>query len=143
MSTDNIQTRSSVAGAVMGGAFGVVALVTGALLLRQYGPGNMWAGYIVGASIALLAMGIAFYRVWRNPAASTTAERALTPHADERDKAVARQAAAAVGAVSLPLTGVAAIVVAVGVDPAPVFAILLWAQLTLLVVAFVRANRAM
>lgn len=141
MTTDN--ARSSLAALTIGLAFGLVALVSGALLLRAYGPGNMWAGYLAGAGLALVAMGFAFVRVWRNPAATTTAERAVTPAADERDKAVATSAAAVVGAVSLPLTGVAAVVVAVGVDPAPAFAILLWTQLVVLVVAFVRANRRM
>src|SRR5690606_23098766 len=73
----------------------------------------------------------------------TTAERAVTHRADERDKAVVSRAAAVTGAFTIPLTGVAAVVVAVGVEPAPVFAILLWTQLAVLVVAFVRANRAM
>lgn len=103
----------------------------------------MWVGYLVGASIALVAMAVAFWRTWRNPATTTTAERALTSRADERDRAVATRAAAVVGAWSLPLTGVAAVVVAVGVDPAPVFAILLWGLLLLLVAAFARANRRM
>lgn len=143
MTNDHTPTRGALAGLTMGIAFGLVALVSGALLLRSYGPGNMWAGYIAGASIALVAMGFAFFRVWRRPAATTTAERAVTPHADERDKAVARRAAAVVGAATLPLTGVAAIAVAIGVDPAPAFAVLLWTQLALLIVAFARANRSM
>lgn len=143
MTTNSTPSGRSLAGLTIGLAFGLVALVSGALLLRAYGPGNMWAGYIGGATFALAAMGFAFFRVWRSPGATTTAERAVTTHADERDKAVSRQAAAVVGAASLPLTGVAAVVVAIGVDPAPAFAVLLWTQLALLVVAFVRANRAM
>ena len=141
-STDSTRTRT-VAGFTIGLALGLVVLVSGALLLRELGPGNMWLGYIVGASLTLLAAGVAFWRVWRHPEATTTAERAVTHRADERDRAVVSRAAAVTGAFTIPLTGVAAVVVAVGVEPAPVFAILLWTQLAVLVVAFVRANRAM
>ena len=142
-STDSPRARGSVAGFTIGAASGLVVLVTGALLLRSYGPGNMWAGYLAGASIALVAMAFAFWRVWRHPAATTTAERALTSHTDERDRSVATAAAATLGATALPLTGVGAVVIAVGVDPAPVLAVLLWTMLAVLVVAFARANRRM
>lgn len=142
-SPDSPRARGAVAGFTIGTASGLVVLVTGALLLRSHAPGNMWAGYLVGAGVALAAMAFAFWRVWRNPAATTTAERALTSHADERDRSVASAAAATLGATALPLTGVGAVAIAVGVDPAPVLAILLWTMLTVLVVAFVRANRRM
>ncbi|MDQ2624097.1 MAG: hypothetical protein M3Y20_02930, partial [Actinomycetota bacterium] len=71
----------------------------------------------------------------------TTAERAFTPAADERDRRVLTSAAATLGGVSLPLVGLAAILVAVGVEPAPVFAILLWTLLGVFVAAFVVTNR--
>lgn len=134
-------TRATVTGAAMGLSIGLVVLVTGALVLRAYGPGNMWAGYVTGASIALLAAGVAFWRTWRRPAAATTAERAFTPVADERDRKVLTSAAATLGGFSLPLTGVATVLIAVGVDPAPVLGILLWTLLSIFVAAFVLANR--
>lgn len=138
---DTPSARASVMGGAIGLAIGLVVLVTGALLLREHGPGNMWAGYIAGASVALVAAAFAFWRTWRKPAAATTAERAFTPAADERDKAVLTSAGATLGFVGLPLTGVAAVLIAVGIEPAPVLGILLWTQLAVFVVAFVRANR--
>ncbi|MDQ2624678.1 MAG: hypothetical protein M3Y20_05910, partial [Actinomycetota bacterium] len=63
-------TRATVTGAAIGLSIGLVALVTGALVLRAYGPGNMWAGYVTGASLALVAAGIAFWRTWRRPAST-------------------------------------------------------------------------
>lgn len=136
-------TRATVTGAAIGLSIGLVALVTGALVLRAYGPGNMWAGYVTGASLVLLAAGIAFWRTWRRPASTTTAERAFTPAADERDRRVLSSASATLGGFSLPLTGVATVVIAVGADPAPVLGILLWVLLAVFVIAFVRANRSM
>jgi|GEM_PF-1839946 len=136
-------TRSAVVPIALGLATGLVALVTGALLLRTYGPGNMWAGYIVGASIALVGFGFALWRVWRHPGSTTTAERAVTTIADERDRAVSTRAAAVVGATALPLTGVAAIVIAVGVDPVATIGVLLWVELAVLITAFAVANRRM
>jgi len=141
MSTDTKTSRASVAGAAIGLALGLIVLVTGALLLREYGPGNMWAGYIAGASVVLLAAGIAFWRTWRRPAAATTAERAFTPAADERDQKVLTSAGATLGFVGLPLTCVATVLIAVGVGTVPVLGILLWVQLAVFVLAFVRANR--
>ncbi len=141
--TNDTTPRATVTGAAIGLSAGLVVLVTGALVLRAYGPGNMWAGYVTGASLALVAAGFAFWRTWRRPSTATTAERAFTPAADERDRRVLTSAAAVLGAVSLPLMGVAAVLIAVGVDPAPVLGIALWGQLVVFVAAFVRANRAM
>src|SRR5690606_41839850 len=42
--------RRHLVGASLGLAVGLVALVTGALVLREHGPGNMWAGYLAGRS---------------------------------------------------------------------------------------------
>src|SRR5690606_686884 len=136
-------TRATVTGAAIGLSIGLVALVTGALVLRAYGPGNMWAGYVTGASLALVAAGIAVWRAGRRRAATPPAERAFTPAAAERDRRVLSSAAATLGGFSLPLTGVAAVVIAVGTDPAPVLGILLWVLLAVFVIAFVRANRSM
>lgn len=136
-------TRATVTGAAIGLSIGLVVLVTGAVLLRAYGPGNMWAGYLTGASLTLVAAGFAFWRTWRRPAAATTAERAFTPVADERDRRVLTSAAAILGGFSLPLTGIATVLIAVGSDPAPVLAILLWGLLAVFVISFVRANRSM
>lgn len=133
--------RRHLVGASLGLAIGLVALVTGALVLREHGPGNMWAGYLAGATLALLAAGVAFWRTWRRPAQATTAERVFTASADERDRAILHRAAATLGGVALPLTGAAAVLLALGVEPAPVIGSLLWTELVVFVAAFAVANR--
>jgi hypothetical protein len=118
-------------------------LTTLGTLLRRYGPGNMWLGFLVGAGITVLAGGIAVWRAWKRPESATSAERTVAQRADERDRAIQQRAFAVAGAITIPLTALAAIAIAVGVDTAPVLAILLWSQLVILALAYLRASRTM
>jgi len=121
----------------------ITVLTTAATLLRRYAPGDMWLGFLVGAGITVLAGGIAVWRAWKRPESATSAERTVAQRADERDRAIQQRAFAVAGAITIPLTALAAIAIAVGVDTAPVLAILLWSQLVILALAYLRASRTM
>ncbi len=138
MSISNFPRRTAI-----GVAFAIVALATGAIVLRAHGPGNMWAGYLVGGTVTVVLILFALWRARRSPQTATTAERAVSPQADERDRAVRDQALAVLGAYSIPFAAAAAVAVALGVPAVPALAVLLWELLALLAVAFWRANRAM
>jgi len=140
MSTTELRTRPGLQiGAVL--ALAVVVVVPLAVLLREHGPGSMWAGFLIGAAIAFLGFGVALWRTQRHSARTTPADRALLHTGDERDDALLTQALAVVGVVAIPLTGLATIALAVGADTEMVMAILLITEVTVLVVGFAIFNR--
>lgn len=130
--------KAAVAGVVVGVCGALLAL---GLVLREHGPGDMGNGFLVGAGIALLGAAVAFARVLWRPAGTTSFERAWTQTGDERDDAVLTRSLAVLGLAALPLTGGAAIGVALGLDPAMVFALLLFAQVGLFGATFALVQR--
>ncbi|WP_111720651.1 hypothetical protein [Homoserinimonas sp. OAct 916] len=140
MSTTNLSAtgRRLIIGATV--VVVVVLLVAVGLVLREYGPGNMGNGFLIGAGLAALGAAIAAVRVTLTPTSTTIVERAILQHGDERDDAILTRSLAVVGAVSLPLTGVAGIALALGAPVAVVVALLLAGQIGVLVVAFVIIN---
>lgn len=88
-----------------------------------------------------MGVSLAVWRSTTRPDAATTFERAFTQTGDERDDAVLTRALAVLGLCTLPLTGVAAIAVALGADHAMVMALLLFGQLAIGATAFVTINR--
>jgi len=126
---------------VMGLALATVVTVTGWLALREFAPGNMGTGFLVGGGAVIVLGVIALARTTRHPERASTAERTLGGVPDERDASVLRTALATLGGISFPLTAAAAIALAVGAPTSPVIAILLWAELLGFVTAFYVANR--
>jgi len=138
MSTD--QYTSKQRALALGAALTILAvLVATGLLLREYGPGNMGTGFLVGAGIALVAAAVAGWRVARHPAQATTLERAWTQRGDERDDAVLTRALAVLGLLSLPLTGLAAVGLGAAVEV--VLTLLLGAEVLVGAVAFAVIDR--
>jgi hypothetical protein len=121
----------------------LVLLPSGAILLREYAPGNMWLGYLVGGVLTVAVLGFALWRAARSPQTATTVERVVSNRADERDIAVRDTALAGLGVASIPLTSAAGVAVALGVPAGPALAVLLWTLFGFLAVAYVRANRSM
>jgi hypothetical protein len=111
------------------------------LLLREHGPGNMGNGLLAGAGVALVGVAFAAWRLVARPDRTTSFERAWTQTGDERDDAVLTRSLAVLGVATMPLTGAAAIGVALGLDPAMVFALLLFAQIGLFGASFVIIQR--
>ncbi len=132
--------RPGYATAVWLGIVTVAAVVVG-LLLREHAPGNMGNGFLVGALLAVAGTGLATWRATTRPEHATTFERAFTRTGDERDDAVLTRALAVLGVAAMPLTGVAGVAVALGVDAAAVMALLFGAQLVVATVAFTVINR--
>jgi len=140
MSTD--QYTSKQRALALGAALTILAvLVATGLLLREYGPGNMGTGFLVGAGIALVAAAVAGWRVARHPAQATTLERAWTQRGDERDDAVLTRALAVLGLLSLPLTGLAAVAIGLGAAVEVVLTLLLGAEVLVGAVAFAVIDR--
>src|SRR5690606_21238266 len=83
-------------------AFAIAVLVSGGLLLREYGPGNMGNGFLVGGLIAIAVAGLSWWRSTIRPHTATTFERAFTLTGDERDDAVLTRALAHLGLWTLP-----------------------------------------
>lgn len=126
----------------IGGFVAVLGVILAvALILREHGPGNMGNGMLVGAGLALAAAAVVFARIQLGPEQATTFERAWTQTGDERDDAVLTRSLAVVGLLSLPLTGLAAVVVALGVDPEMALALLLFGLIGILAVAFTVIHR--
>lgn len=124
----------------------VVAALCGALLvvgfvLREHAPGHLGDGFLVGAALALVGAAVAFGRVVLAPERASTFERAWTQRGDERDDAVLTRGLAVLGLCSLPLTGLAAVSVALGVAPAVAFALLMAALVGVLGVSFAVVER--
>ena len=72
---------------------------------------------------------------------ATTFERAWLQSGDERDDAVLTRSLAVLGLLAFPLTGVAAIAIAVGAHVPMVMCLLLFTQVAVGVVAFGVINR--
>jgi hypothetical protein len=138
MSTDTA-TQKAVGLAAFVGLLGVV-LATG-LLLRAHGPGNMGNGLLVGAGIGLAGCAVALWRLTRHPERTTTLERAWSQTGDERDELLLTRSLAVLGISSLPMTGVAAIAVALGTPSEMAFALLLFGLIGVFAVAFAVTQR--
>lgn len=119
----------------------LAAVVLVGLLLRQYGPGNMGNGFLVGGFIGILLAGFAIWRVRRRPQRATTFERAFTQTGDERESAVLTRALAVMGLASFLLTCAAIVAVALGGPVEVVLGVLLGAELLTGAVAFFVINR--
>jgi hypothetical protein len=126
---------------VFGLAVGITLVVVGGLLLREHAPGNMGNGFLIGGLIAVVGLAAAAWRSLTRPATATTFERAFTQTGDERDDSVLTSALAVLGISTVPLTGIAAIVIALGLDPVMVMALLLFTQIGIAAAAFVIINR--
>lgn len=140
MSTNDLTAKQRVL--IIAIAFVFIAAIVGAgLYLREHAPGNLGNGFLTGAGIAILGLALTSWRTIRRPEAASTFERAWTQSGDERDDAVLTRALAVVGLTAIPLTGVATIVLAVGGPMLPVLAILNFALIGVLIIAFALINR--
>lgn len=119
----------------------LAAVILVGLLLREYGPGNMGNGFLVGGFIGILLAGFAIWRVSRRPQRATTFERAFTQTGDERESAVLTRALAVMGLASFLLTCAAIVAVAFGGPIEVVLGVLLIAELLTGAVAFFVINR--
>lgn len=135
MSTTEMTSRQKAI-ALLAIAIGLTLLISVGLLLREKAPGNMGNGFLVGAGVALIAALIMGWRVTRTPSRATTFERAFIQQGDERDDALLTRALAVLGLLSLPLTGVAVIAIALGAGVPMVLALLMAAQAVTGVIAF-------
>ena len=140
MSSDTITGQQKALGlAAFVGLLG--AVVATGLLLRAHGPGNMGNGLLVGAGIGLVGCAVVLWRLTRHPDRTTTFERAWSQTGDERDDIVLTRALAVLGIGAAPLTGVTAILVALGAEVEMMLALLLFAQIGLFAVAFAVIHR--
>lgn len=141
----NTKTTKRQQAIILVSAFGagVVALVILALVLYNYGPGNMWLGAIGGGTVTLLALAVATWRVLRRPDSSNLVDRTIAVGAarDERDQAILRNAFAILGYFALPLTMVAAVALAIGAPLLPTITILLFSQIATGVGGFIYQAR--
>lgn len=115
-------------------ALGAVIVV--GLLLREHGPGNMGTGFLQGAAVGVLGVGVVAWRVTRSPSRATSFERAFSQQGDERDDAVLTRSLAVLGLAAFPLTGAAAVAIGLGAYVPMVLTVLLVAQLLVGAVAF-------
>ncbi len=123
------------------GLLAIAVLVGVGLLLREYAPGNMGNGFLAGGGLALLGFAVMVWRVTRTPDRTTTFERGWTQSGDERDDAVLTRALAVLGLIAVPLTGAAAIAVALGVEAIAALGVLLFVELAAAALAFTVINR--
>lgn len=140
MSTNDLTAKQRVLIIALAFVF-IAAVVSAGLYLRKHAPGNLGNGFLTGAGIAILGVALAWWRAIRRPQSASTFERAWTQSGDERDDAVLTRALAVVGLTAIPLTGVATIVLAVGGPMLPVLAILNFALIGVLIIAFALINR--
>lgn len=131
------------AAVVLGLAAGAAVIVPLGLLVRDIGPGNMGNGMLVGGALALLGFALAAWRVWFRPDSASSLDRAMVGGGDERDEVVLASALAVSGVTALPLSGLAAVAIALNLRADVVMAVLVFAQAAVLVVAFlVQLRRA-
>lgn len=116
---------------------GATLLVTGTILLLNYGPGNMGHGFAVGGTLALAGFAFALWRAVRKPQKASSLERVLAHTADERDNRVATQAAAVVGVVAIVAASFAAVAIAIGAPAEIVSFALVYLLLAVATVSFV------
>lgn len=136
MQSTNPPTAKTRAWAVIGAGFAGLLIIAAGLLLREYGPGNMGNGFLVGGALSLVALGIVFWRVAKKPHSATTFERGFSQLGDERDDDILTRAFAVMGACSIPLISVATVILALEIHPAPVMLSLLAVHFIIGVVAF-------
>jgi hypothetical protein len=117
-----------------------VVIVVG-MLLREHGPGNMGNGFLQGAAFGLVIAAVVGWRISRSPERATTFERAWTQTGDERDDALLTRALAVLGLLAFPLTAVAAIAIALGATVEMMIALLLFAEIGVLAIAFAVISR--
>jgi hypothetical protein len=139
--SDDALTGKKPALALGAAAAGLAVLIAVGLLLRQHAPGNMGVGFLAGAGVALVGVGVMAWRVSRRPAGASTLERAWTRTGDERDDAVLTRALAVLGLLAFPLTGAAAIAIGLGAAPEMVLTLLLAAEIGVGAVAFAVVDR--
>jgi hypothetical protein len=125
----------------VGLAAATVLVVVGGLLLREHAPGNMGNGFLISGLASVVVFGVVGWRAVARPGEATTFERAWTQTGDERDDAVLTWALSLLGFCAVPLTGIAGVTMALGVDEAMVMALLLLAQIGVGVVGFAVATR--
>lgn len=140
MSTETYSAARK-AGTAIGILAALAAIIVTGLLLREHGPGNMGNGMLAGAAVGLAAAGVGVWRVSRRPDAATIFERAWTRTGDERDDAVLTRSLAVLGLLAFPLTAVAAIAVGLGTPVEMALALLLFAEIGVLAVAFAVVSR--
>lgn len=114
----------------------LAAVVGVGLLLQEYGPGSMGAGFLQGAAFALVASAVVFWRVARRPQRVSTFERAFAQTGDERDDLLLTRALAVLGLAACPLTGAAAVAIGLGADVSMMVFLLLVTQLAVGTTAF-------
>lgn len=141
MQTSSQNSGAARAALVIGLFVGAIVAATLGLLLKQHGPGNMGNGMLIGGAIAIVGIALAAWRAHRMPDRASPMDRHFSGTADERDNAILTSALAAVGVTTVPLTGLAAIALALGLQTEMVMAILLFAQLIVLISAYVGAVR--
>jgi hypothetical protein len=132
-------TRTLLVAAVLGAL--AVLVAAAALALDRWGPGSMGRGFAVGAAVGAVLGAVAIWRARRRPGSATTGDRLFAGTADERDHAVATRAFATLGLAALPLTFVAAGVLAFGAPADATAFLLIVAQVVVLVGAFARQAR--
>jgi|SRR5690625_676044 len=125
-------------GILLAALAGVAAL---SFLLQRHAPGNMGWGLLAGGGGAILALGIAMWRLAHHPERATTLERAWTQHGDERDDAVLTRALAVVGLAAPLVAAAATIALALGGPLLPTLAALNFAFIAIFAVAFTWLNR--
>jgi hypothetical protein len=140
MSTESRSRISPLLGAVIGLAV-LALLVAVGLLLREHGPGNMGNGFLQGAAVGLVGVGVMFWRLAKHPGSTTTFERAWSQTGDERDDMVLTRALAVLGLLAFPLTGAAGIAMALGAEVEMIVALLLFAEVAVGAIAFAVINR--
>ncbi|WP_182112648.1 MULTISPECIES: hypothetical protein [unclassified Actinotalea] len=140
MSTDRTLTTRRTVAVVVVLAFLALIVAVG-LLLQERVPGNMGTGFLGGAAAATAGALVMVWRATRRPADATTFERSWTQTGDERDDSVLTRALAVLGLLAPPLTGVAAITIALGAAVEMVLTLLIVAQVLVGAAAFVVVNR--
>ncbi len=123
MQTDTRASRNVVALVILGVVLGLVTVTV--VLLREHAPGNMVPGFLVGLGIGVAGALVMAWRVLRRPERASTFERAWTQTGDEREDTLLTRALAVVGLVSLPLVGIATLVIGFGAEPAMVMTLLM------------------
>ncbi len=141
MSNRNATLGAARAPLVIGLLAGAAVAGTLGLVLRQYGPGNMGNGMLIGGAAMLALIAVAAWRARTRPDRAGAIDRHFGGTADERDDAILTGALAVVGLIAVPLTGLAAVAMALGVRTDMAMALLLFVELAVLVVSYVGASK--
>lgn len=138
MQTDHAVRRNVLALGIAAVILGVVAVAV--VLLRQYAPGHMVPGFLVGLGLGMAGALVMAWRVLRRPDRASTFERAWTQTGDEREDRLLTRALAVVGLVSLPLVGLASLAIGFGVEAPMVMTLLMGGLFTIGVSSFAVFN---